>query len=331
MTRMANRIVGIGAAAVLGAALLVACGVPHPAETFSLRMGVVRTLERLPYFVIREQGFDTQHGLRFAEIAVSGAAVFMESILAGSADVGYIGSVAVLAAAEGGLIPGKVVPVGVSAVADPDHPGVAVLSRPSVRNWKDLEGQPIAVHAINSLNGVAIKARLQHEGVRRFTFVEIPFANMGLAVAGGNVAAAAMSEPWLTQSLLRGDGTSLGWVIGGPPFEKMEFTLIVFNADVHRKNPRAVKAFLRAHLQAAEWIQQNPDRARSILAKSLELSAEVAQKVKLLRWPLDARNDPALLDGMQPTLVQLGMLKALIPAKGLYDERLLDEVLAERR
>ena len=61
------------------------------------------------------------------------------------------------------------------------------------------------------------------------------------------------------------------------------------------------------------------------------LSQEVAQKVQLLRWALDARNDPALLESVQSSLVDIGLLKAMIPTNQLYDETLLDEVLAEKR
>jgi hypothetical protein len=51
----------------------------------------------------------------------------------------------------------------------------------------------------------------------------------------------------------------------------------------------------------------------------------------MLSWPLDARNDPALLDAIQPLLVEIGTVKAPIPARQLYDETLLEEVLAEKR
>jgi len=51
----------------------------------------------------------------------------------------------------------------------------------------------------------------------------------------------------------------------------------------------------------------------------------------LPRFSLDGRNDPALLENMQQTMVSVGMLKALIPAGHLYDETLLDEVLKEKR
>jgi len=107
--------------------------------------------------------------------------------------------------------------------------------------------------------------------------------------------------------------------------------MIVFSTDIYKNNPEAVKAYLRAHLEAVKWIEQNPEKARSILARQLDLSPEVTQKMKLLRFSLDGRNDPALLESMQPMLVETGMLKAPVPARQLYDETLLNEVLKEKR
>lgn len=311
--------------------LLAACGTPAPpAPQFGLRIGVYPVAAYQPYFVMQEQGFDKQNGLQLEEkTPFAGGAAVIEAMAAGSVDVGYIGSVPVLTAAQRGLIPGTVVPVAANDFADPDHQSVGVLAAPSINSWKDLEGQPIAVNSVNSIQGAAIKGRLQQEGVKDYTLVEISFANMGLAVTGGNVAAATMAEPFLTQSLSRGDGKLLGWIIGGPPFERLEVTLIVFRADFYRNNPQAVKAFLRAQLQAIQWINQNPDAARSILTKRLALSEEVGQKMILTRWPLDGRNDPALLESMQPLLVEVGILTEPIPVDQLYDETLLEEVLAE--
>jgi ABC-type nitrate/sulfonate/bicarbonate transport system substrate-binding protein len=161
--------------------------------------------------------------------------------------------------------------------------------------------------------------------------VEIPLANQGLAVAGGNVAAASMSEPYLTQSLLRGDGMLLDWVVGGPPFERMEFSTIVFSAELRRRNPEGVKAFLRAHLAAVRWINDHPDEARLVLAKHLNLSADVARKINLLRWPLDARTDAALLDQTWQVLLRAGILQRQIDTHRIHDETLLAEVLKEKR
>jgi NitT/TauT family transport system substrate-binding protein len=327
-----KRIVGaIGLAALIGVALLAACGAPPPPQQFRLRIGLYPTQDYLPYFVMQEQSFANKHGLHFAEISQPGGAAILDGFAHGSLDVGYVGSVPVLAAAERGLIPGEAVVVGANNFADPDHPGGGLLVAPFVNTWKDLERHSIAVNATNSILTAAIKGRLKQEGVSDYSVVEISFANMGLAVAGGNVAAATMYEPFLSQSLLRGDGRLLGWIIGGPPFERLESTMIVFSADFYRGNPQAVKAFLRAHLQALEWMKQNPEVTRNILSKRLDLSKEVGLKVNMMQWPADARNNPALLEGMQPTLVQVGMLKAQVPASTLYDETLLNEVLKEKR
>lgn len=318
-------------AALLTVIVLTSCNPSKPAPQFKLRIGILTTQNVLPYFVMQEQGFAKRHGLQFVETSYPGGGPIIEAITTGSLDVGAIGSTPILFAAERGLIPDKIVPVAANDFADPDHPGAGVLVAHSINGWKDLKGQQIAINVKGSLTDIATKVRLQQEGISGYNLVEIPIANEGLAVAGGNVAAATMVEPYLTQSLLRKDGKLLGWVIGGPPFKRIPFTMIVFSTNFYRNNPQAVKAYLRAHLQAAKWINQNLADARAILGKCQNLSGEVSQKMNLLRFSQDGRNDPALLENMQPLLVKANLLKAAIPASQLYDETLLKEVLAEKR
>lgn len=328
--RIARFLQGIPWGAVIAALLLAACS-PQPAQEFTLRIGFFPTQDYLPYFVMQEQGFDKRNGLRLEETAYPGGAAIIEAMATGSIDLGYIAYVPLIAAAERGFVPGKAVSVAANNFADPQHPGTAVLGAASVGSWKDLRGKQVAVPVINSISGAAIKARLRLEGVKEYALVEIPFANMGLAVAGGNVAAAVMSEPFLTQSLVRGDGKLLGWVVGGPPFEQTEFTSIVFRAALLRDNPQAVKRFLRAQLEAVNWINRNLGAARLTLARRLDLHEEIGQKIHLLHWPSEARSDPASSESIQRVLMEIGMLKAPIPASRLYDETLLNEVLAEKR
>jgi len=85
-------------------------------------------------------------------------------------------------------------------------------------------------------------------------------------------------------------------------------------------------------LTAAEqgWIHDNPQEARLLLARRTSLGRDVAERINLLHWPRDARNAPELLDQMQQALVKARVLKAPIPARHLYDETLLTEVLKEK-
>jgi len=322
----------VAAALLVTSVSLTACAPPKPAQQSTLRIGLVGTLSSLPYYVMRDQGFDKQNGLVIIETIHQSAAPIFSAIAEGSIDGSPSGgTISVLQATQDGIIPDKGTVVSANSFADPEHPITGVVVANSISNWKDLEGQYIGVPSKTTTFAAAIIARLLQEGVKNYTMVEISVSNTGLAIAGGNIAAGVMTEPYLTQSLLRKDGKLLGWVMGGPPFEKMEYTANIFNTNIVRNNPGAVKAYLRAHMEACRWIEKNPDAARSILGKKLSLTPEVVKNVRMMRWPPDMRNDPVLLESMQPVLVKAGLLKALIPVQKLYDETLLEEVLKEKQ
>jgi len=325
---------GLAPAALAAVFFLAGCGreerIPEQA---TLRVGVFLAQDYLPFFVIQELGLDRRQGIKLApeKKNYTGGAAVIEAIAADALDLGIAGSVPLISAAARGTVPDKVVAVAANSFADADHPASAILAGAQVAGWKDLGGKLIAVNAVTSIQGVAVKGRLKMEKIEDYKLVEMSFANMGLAVAGGNVAAAAIYEPFLSQSMLRGDGKLLGWIIGGPPFERMQSALIVFSSDLYRNKPKTVKAFLRAYLQAVEWINKNPDRARSVLAKWMELDGEIGRKIQLLRWPENGLSDPASLEQIQSIMTDVGMLDAKIAVDRIYDETLLKEVLAENR
>ena len=319
-------------AAAFGALLAAGCGHPAPAAV-TLRTCYYPTQDFLPHFVMQEQGFARRHGVAFEDRPFTGGAAALEAMATGALDLcPAVGTVPILTVAERGLVPTKVVPVAANNFTDPAHRAIGVVVARHVKAWADLRGQRIAVNAKASIIAAAVVGRLKLEGVTDYTLVEIPFANMGLAVAGGNVAAAGMYEAYLTQSLLRGDGTLLGWIGGGgPPLDRAQVTAIVVSADVHQRQPDAVKAYLRAHLQAVQWLNANVAQARGLLARRLDLTREVGEKFNLLRWATDARNDPALLDALQPLLIDIRALGRPIQASRLYDHSLLEQVLGEAR
>ena len=318
------------AATLLTAIALLAC-TGSPAPPVTLRIGIYQAQDYLPYYVMREQGFDKKNGLTFIESPVAGGAAAIDALAAGAMDMSMSGFVPLLVVAERGLVEGKVVAVAANNYADPEHPGIGVLANHTIKAWRDLEGKQIGTNAMNSNLTIAGEARLKQEGIRTYSWVVIPLSNLGLAVAGGNVAAAAMAEPYLTQSLIRRDGELLGWIVGGPPLDNTENTTILFSADYRNRNPQGVKAYLRAHLEAVRWMNEHPAEVRLVLARHMNLSPDVATKIHLMRWPLDARSDPALRDQTQQVLLQAGQMQRAVDTRRLYDETLLAEVLKESR
>jgi NitT/TauT family transport system substrate-binding protein len=317
---------------LLAALALTGCEAPVPAAPpVALRIGVYSSQDYLPYFVMRDQGFDRQYGLSFTETPIAGGAEGITLLAEGKADITLAALVPVLAAAERGLIPNTLIPVAANNFTDPEHPAMGILIAHHLRDWKDLEGQKIGTNALVGLMPAAAEIRLRKDHVSAYSFLVIKAPYRGLALAGGNIAAALMSEPYLTQSLLRGDGKMLAWTIGGQPFERMELSSILYGNAFRTRDPARAKAFLRAHLAAVTWINAHPDEARQLLAKRMNLSPELARQIQLARWPADARGDHVLNDQAQQILLQAGLIQRVIDTRGLYDESLLAEMVKEPR
>jgi NitT/TauT family transport system substrate-binding protein len=334
--RVWSRRDGEGMRLLLVTGLLLATMTPlgcnRAAPVVTLRVGLPGTVDDLPYHVIRAQGLDTRHGLRLELSEWPGGAQVLEALAAGQLDVSSsVGTVPILNGAVQGIVPARTIVIAGNAVADPTHPSNAIVVGPTVKSWADLRDQLIGVHHPNSLAAAAAIARLRLEGVVGYRFVTIPHPNLGLAVAGGTVAAASMSEPFVTQAVQRGDGRVLGWIVGGPPFERLVVTLTVVRAEIYRDQRPGLRALLRAFLAAVAWIDAHPAEARSMTAARLGITDALGQTMAMPRWPLDGRVDRRLLVDQQAILVEAGLLKQVVPADQIIDETLLVEVLGERR
>jgi ABC-type nitrate/sulfonate/bicarbonate transport system substrate-binding protein len=317
---------------LIGISSLGACNASQISKTLHLKIGIVGTISTLPFYVMRDKGFDVQNGLTITEEIYQGGDSIVNAIAAGTIDGSPSGgTINILMAKQNGMIPEKITVVSANAFADPQHPATGVVAANWITSWKDMEGQNIGVPSKTSMFAAAITVRLQTEGVKDFNLVEISVSNTGLAIASGNIIAGVMAEPYLTQSLLRKDGKFLDWVIGGKPFEKIEYSANIFSTDIVKSSPESIKDFLKAHRQACLWIEKHSEEARLILGRKLALTSGVINEVKMMYWPADMRNDPLSLQNVQSALIHINVLKANIRVEELYNEKLLDEVLAETR
>jgi NitT/TauT family transport system substrate-binding protein len=315
----------------LSLAWLSSCSRAPSGPPRKVRLGTTASLDSLPLLVLADQGLGRRNGITVESTRFGGGQALFAALAAGTIDAGSPGTIPLLEAARQGLLRDAVVNVAADMFATRDHPGGCVLVSKAVKDWRDLEGSYIAVNAPVSLGAWAIIGRLKSEGVKKYTLVSIPFENMGLAVAGGNVKAAVMFEPFITQSLLRGDGRLLDWIIGGPPLEKIEFSSLVFRRGFVRDDPKSAYAMLKAFVQAVRWMLGHEAQSRVILGRGLNVSEAVARQMVFTEWRPDCRNDPLLLAQMQETLLGIGSINAAIPADSLYDETLLNQVLKDLR
>jgi NitT/TauT family transport system substrate-binding protein len=307
------------------------CSASHAGPVKTARIGSYASLDHLPFLIMSRRGLDRKNGVSIQPTFFGGGAAILAALAADEIDAGITGTIPLLDASQKGWLKESLVDVAADSFTSPSHPTGAVLVTSSVTSWQELEGAYIALNSPVSLGGWAIIARLKREAVKKYSLVPYSFENQGLAVAGGNVQAAVMFEPYITQSLLRGDGKLLDWIVGGPPLDNIEFSCLVFRRGFITQTPAAARGLLRAYVQATRWLLGHEREARAFLAQGLSVSVAVAEKMTLPEWRADCRNDPVLLSRMQETLLDMGFVKEVVPAQSLFDETLLNEVLSQLR
>ena len=307
---------------VVGFLVTGACGKEKaaPAVTHTLRAGVLTSVDHLPLYAMVDEGFAAAEGLRLTEVPAAGGTAVLAGLVDGTLDIGTVGVVSLAAGVQAGTVPGTVIGVMGAIFVSPEHPLIAVLAADGVPDFATLSGRRVAVNSKTSLGAAGLAGRLARAGLAPAELVEVPFGSMGLAVRNGDVSAAVVLEPYLTQSVKRGDGHLLGWVVGGSPMERVQSSIVSIRKELATSNPAAIRSYIRAHLAAQRWIERNPKDARDLLARRLSISPEVAADIVLPSFDNDGRNDN---ERIQPILDLLNAATPGVDASTLYDERLL--------
>jgi NitT/TauT family transport system substrate-binding protein len=145
---------------------------------------------------------------------------------------------------------------------------------------KDFVGQTIAVSALKDLTDLARQEYLERNGVDPSTVktVELPFAEMGPALARGTVAGAVISEPSLSASVLSGQARVFAKVFDAVA---PHFLISVWftTRDWYAKNTVAAKRYAAVMYQTANWANANRDQSAAILQKYSKISADTTKQM----------------------------------------------------
>ncbi len=304
---------------------------PSVAPLDPIRVGAYPTTDMLPVYVMQAEGIAARHGL---EIILSepyaGGLAAAEAIAADEVDVTYPGIVPLLSLASAGRIPADIAVIGVDDVVTAEAPSAALFIGTGVTSWADLSGRQIGIHSLTSINAAAFAARARFEGLTDYEFVVVSLVDMGIAVRDGTVSAAVMEEPWTTQAVIRGDGRILAFMEGEPPLENMPLTAIVVRAEL-LDSPDLARRYLLAHLESVKFIAEHEAEARALFVPAMGISAEVASRLHLKSFPLDARLDMAAVLALEQLLNDAGAIDTRIDPATFYAPALLESILADGR
>jgi NitT/TauT family transport system substrate-binding protein len=227
-----------------------------------------------------ELGIFKKHGVEaHIQYMINGEAA-AAAIVGGSADVGIANSMSFAITHEKGIPLVFIAPGALYRNADPTTDLIVAQASP-IKNAADLNGKTVALPALSGLPPISMKAWVHKNGGDESTvkFIEMPIAEMGVAVQQGRVDAALIAEPGLT-SALQEDGVR----VLGLPFGAIADRFYIDGwyarkdwVDSHRDlAQRVAKAIVAAQL----WANEHPDQSAKILMTVTKINPAVLTSMR---------------------------------------------------
>ena len=265
-------------------------------------------------FVAKDQNFFAKHDLDVELKALRGGSVIVPGLVVGEIQIGTLAPPVFLQAVDGGI---ELAALTGLSVLTRGMKSAAVVARTGVeiKSPQDLVGKRTGVSGIGSISEVLYREWLREQGVdsKKITFVEVPFPSMRDLLRSGRVDVIIIPDPLLSQVVSAGIGYVVSYFFGELPEGAMQ----MINASTRawaEKNPGVVVAYQRAIAEANAFIAANPDAAKDIIAKYLNLPEAVVRSSELPQFVTTL--DPAQMQWWIDVLSRQDMLRTkLDPAK----------------
>ncbi|MCL5022216.1 MAG: ABC transporter substrate-binding protein [Nitrospirae bacterium] len=231
------------------------------APSGKVRLGYLRNdLHHLAAWVALDKGFFKDEG-----ITVEVAGIFnagpeeMAAFASKSLDIGYLG----MAPSVTGVA-NKAARVRAVALANAEGSSVVVGKDSAIRGVQDLAGKTVAIPGYSTVQDFLLRKALGAAGVdpKKVNIIVIKPPEMIVALKSRQIDAFIAWEPHPSKAVTMGIGRVL---IASPLIWKDHPCCVVaVEGGFYRKNPGTVKAFLKAHVRATEYIHKHPDEALRI-------------------------------------------------------------------
>lgn len=261
----------------------------------------------------------------------------VEALFAGAIDLAYLGpNPAINAFARS-----KGLAVRIIAGASSGGASLVVQSGRGITTAADLKGKRLATPQLGGTQDIALRSWLADQGLEtsatRGGDVSIEPTENATTLElfkAGKIDGGWLPEPWASRLVLEGGGTVLVDERDLWPHGRFVTTHLVVAPKFLAANPDLVKRFLGGHLDAIEFLTTDAG-AKPTVNSALEKVAGRKLRDDVLDRAfagLTLTPDPIAtsLKTSADRAVSIGLLQA-VDLAGIYDLRLLNEVLAERK
>jgi NitT/TauT family transport system substrate-binding protein len=306
---MVNR---AGLLAILAAAQLSARPVAARADV-TLHFGASPTESFGEAYFLVDGGFARRNGINGDVTTFRNSAEIIQSIAGGSLDIGMADMTQIANAVLHGL-PFAFFAGGSVYRSDAPATILCVAKNSPMRSPKELEGQTVGVNGLRTLAEISTRetVRLAGGDPTKVTFVEISPSLAIPALQRGTVAAAIVSEPFISRG---GDDIRLL----AKPYDAVATTFYICNwyakANWLRDNALTAKKLTAAIYDTARWTNENHEKSAPILIKYLKLEPDIAKS--LTRATFATSINPKLMQPVLDIALRYGLLDRPVDAASL--------------
>jgi NitT/TauT family transport system substrate-binding protein len=261
----------------------------------------------------------------------------IEAMFAGQIDLSYIGP----NPAINGYVQSK--GEALRVIAGATSGGAAFVVRPdaNIAKPEDLAGKKLASPQLGNTQDVALRAYLAEHGfkvIEKGGNVQVMPTDNPLILdlfRQKQIDGAWVPEPWASRLIVDGGGKVFLDERDLWPGGDFVTANIIVSTKFLKEHPDLVKAWLRAHLEVTQWELANPDQAKQISNDEIKrlTGKALAKEVLDGAWSrMRITYDPISVSLFKSAdaAYTAGFLKEKPNLSGIYDLKLLNEVLKEK-
>lgn len=274
-----------------------------------LQIGCTATTDCASAMIGVEDGIFAKHGLDASLTLIGLNSNIPAALMSGSLQVGGPTPSVFLQAADGGVDLVAVAGASSTAPETADSAATVVKTGETIGSAKDFVGKKVGVPGIGAFLDVLFKRWLIENGVdpKDVSFVEVTFPTMNDVLKSGAVDAVVTAEPMLSRIVKSGTGAVAAKILVGIPKGEPQILYAMTRAWAEA-NPAAVSAFRAAIKEAADVVNQNPDKARAAISHFTKMPLDMLKTMKVsvsdptmtapqLEWWVGVMKKQAMLDG----------------------------------
>jgi NitT/TauT family transport system substrate-binding protein len=266
-----------------------------PLELASIKVSVLKAIDTAPLWRAIDAGYFADEGLTVEPVPAASGPDAVSAVLSDTVKIGFTSYPAAFSAQAKFSSRGKdnqrkndrgndktelkLVADGYAAARDTFLVIAAPGSGIQAMTPRDLIGKTVAVSATGTISDLATSSALEVNGVRAGSvkWAPTPFPSMTDVLERGDVDAAVMVEPWITEARMRfGNSAALVMDCAAGPTDEIPLAGWMATATFADQNPKTVAAFQRGLARAVKELSTSRTVLDRVLVDNLDIDPDVA-------------------------------------------------------